>query len=94
MSKGNKDKYVEFIKANRNLLTNKEIGEALGITQKYVCTLCTRCGLPTKIQYDISGEKEQIILSGILGDGNLKKNGKTNYYYRESHSILEEEYLI
>lgn len=94
MSKGNKDKYVEFIKKNRNLLTNKEIADELQISQKYVYTLCTRVGLPTKISYDISGIKEQIILSGILGDGNLKKNGKINYYYRECHSILEEEYLL
>lgn len=33
------------------------------------------------------------MLSGILGDGNFKKNGKYGYYYRESHAEDEIEYL-
>lgn len=37
--------------------------------------------------------QEQIILAGKLGDGNLKKNGLQNYYYRESHAEDELEYL-
>ena len=35
--------------------------------------------------------QKQVILSGILGDGNIKRNGK-NYYYREGHSKKETEY--
>ena len=35
----------------------------------------------------------QIILSGLLGDGRLKRNGKYNYYYSECHALGEKEYL-
>lgn len=37
--------------------------------------------------------QEQIILAGKLGDGNIKKNGSKNYYYRESHAEDELDYL-
>lgn len=37
--------------------------------------------------------QEQILLSGILGDGNYKSNGRYGYYYRESHAENEIEYL-
>lgn len=37
---------------------------------------------------------KQIILSGILGDGRLKRNGKYNYYYSECHALGEKEYLF
>lgn len=42
-------------------------------------------------EINLSKLQEQIILSGILGDGNLKRNGR-NYYYRETHSKKELEY--
>lgn len=37
--------------------------------------------------------QEQILLSGKLGDGNFKKNGLKNYYYRENHAEDEKQYL-
>lgn len=37
--------------------------------------------------------QEQILLSGKLGDGNFKKNGSKNYYYRENHAEDEKQYL-
>lgn len=88
-----KDDCLKFIKENKNKLTNKEIAKELGISHSYVTKLKRENGMPSKIQYDINFIHEQILLSGILGDGNFKKNGKYNYYYRECHSVLEQEYL-
>lgn len=34
----------------------------------------------------------QIILSGILGDGRIKQNGKSNCYYSECHAMGEKDY--
>lgn len=43
-------------------------------------------------EFTLTPKQHQIILGGIIGDGNLKKNGN-NYYYRECHAIPEREYL-
>lgn len=88
-----KNDYLNFIKKNYNILTNKEIAKELNISVNYVTKLKRENNIPSKIQYDINEIQHQILLSGILGDGNFKKNGLKNYYYRESHSIKEEEYL-
>ena len=40
----------------------------------------------------ISPIQEEILVAGILGDGNFKKNG-SNYCYRENHSARELGYL-
>lgn len=37
--------------------------------------------------------QNQILLSGILGDGNYKPNGKYGYYYRKSHAEDQLQYL-
>lgn len=89
----NKDRYLKFIIENKNKLNNNEIAEVLGISDRYVSKIKREHGIPAKIEYTIDDVQNQIILSGILGDGNLKKNGMYNYYYRESHSVKEEEYL-
>lgn len=34
----------------------------------------------------------QILLSGIMGDGRIKQNGKSNCYYSECHALGEKEY--
>jgi hypothetical protein len=41
--------------------------------------------------FNVRGFREQIILSGILGDGYIKKNGK-GYYYTECHALDEADY--
>ena len=89
----NKEKYLKFIIENKNKLTNKEIAEALNISDRYVSKIKRENGIEAKISYKINEIQNQIILSGLLGDGNLKKNGLYNYYYRECHSVKEEEYL-
>lgn len=45
------------------------------------------------MEFTINEIQRQILISGKLGDGNYKKNGKYNYLYRESHSQSELEYL-
>lgn len=42
-------------------------------------------------QVNLSETQKQVILAGILGDGNLKRNG-SNYYYRETHALGEKDY--
>lgn len=89
----NKEEYINFIQNHYNEYTNKEIAEILGISDRYVSKLKRENGIPTKIQYHINDIQHQILISGLLGDGNLKKNGLNNYYYRECHSVKESEYL-
>ena len=72
--------------------TASEIAEMLMIPQNRVYKICEYLGIkelnPT---VTFSEHQEQIILGGILGDGNIKRNG-SNYYYREAHSRTEFEY--
>lgn len=89
----NKEYYLKFIIENRNKLTNKEMAIKLNISNKYVSTLKRENGINQKIEYQINDIQNQIIMSGLLGDGNLKANGRYNYYYRECHSVKESEYL-
>lgn len=89
----NKEEYLNFIIKNHNIYTNKEIAEKLGISISYVTKIKRENNIPSKIKYDINEIQNQILLSGLLGDGNLKRNGLKNYMYRECHSIKEEEYL-
>ena len=43
-----------------------------------------KCGMTNKTN--------QILLSGIMGDGRIKLNGKSNCYYSECHALGEKEY--
>lgn len=43
--------------------------------------------------FELNDLQKQILLGGKLGDGNFKKNGLNNYYYRENHAEDEKEYL-
>lgn len=72
--------------------TAAEIAEMLNIPQNRVYSICRYLGLKEENQtITFSHQQEQIILGGILGDGNIKRNG-SNYYYRESHGRTELEY--
>ena len=50
---------------------------------------------PQNKEIIIGNIAEQIILSGIIGDGRLRKNGKNkvNTYYSECHANDELDYL-
>ncbi len=72
----------------------KDFAEIFGVSINTIYHAAKHMGLTQKLNpvFNLTQEQHQIILGGILGDGNLKKNGK-NHYYRECHAIGEEEYL-
>lgn len=76
-------------------MSSREIGILLGLSECQIYNRLRKYKLSSPLNYecDFSMEQNQIILSGLLGDGNLKLNGK-NYYYREGHSVKEKEYLF
>lgn len=83
---------VGIIKKWYGIKTAAEIAEMLSVSTNRVYTICTYLGLKELNQtVTFSSHQEQIILGGILGDGNIKRNG-SNYYYRESHGRTELEY--
>ena len=80
----------------RGKMTAKEIATTVGVTYDQVNEVFKRYNMTNKnnINFKINDLQNQIFLSGKLGDGNYKPNGKYNYYYRESHAEDEREYLI
>ena len=80
----------------RGIMSAKEIASTVGITYNQVNEVFKRYSLTNKNNtiFNIDNLQNQIFLSGKLGDGNYKPNGKYNYYYRESHAEDEKEYLI
>ena len=67
----------------------KDLADMFGVTVNQVYDIGIKFNVANKLNqvFDISGLQEQMILSGILGDGILKKNGRYNYYYSEYHGI-------
>lgn len=85
------DEEIDFIYSNPDMKA-ADVAEILGksINRIYrIRRVVIRKGLNEK--FELNEKQKQIILSGILGDGNLKRNG-SNYYYRETHAIKEKEY--
>lgn len=78
----------------KNQMTAKEIAENIGVTIYQVYEVYRRNNLTNKYNQEvkITEFQEQIILSGIIGDGRLKRNGRYNYYYSECHALDEYEY--
>lgn len=76
-------------------LKAKDIALKVGVTIHQVYEVFKRYKTTNKQNqtFELNTLQEQIILSGIIGDGRLKKNGKNNYYYSECHSLKESEYL-
>ena len=74
----------------------KVLAEKYNITLSQVYDVGRRNGLTRKNNpiFTFSEISNQIILSGILGDGRLKRNGKKNYYYSECHALGEKEYCV
>ena len=91
----NREKYIIDYLYNKKRMTSKEIGKLLNLTSHQIHHRLQKYKLSNPLNFEcaFTEYQEQIILSGILGDGNLKHNGK-NYYYRESHSVKEREYLL
>ena len=76
--------------------------KAKELASKYNCTLNQvyevgkRFGITNKVNQEvaITEFQEQIILGGLLGDGRIKQNGKSNCYYSECHERGEQDYLL
>lgn len=72
--------------------TAAEMADDLSISINRVYSICRYYKLNTTDKRCLlTLQQHQLILGGILGDGNLKRNG-SNFYYRESHSAKEREY--
>ena len=85
----------EYIKQNYGKETAKEIAEKFGTNIYKIYREANNLDVKTnKAQnktFNITPNAEQIILSGILGDGNIRKMGK-GAVYREKHGKEEFEY--
>lgn len=86
---------VEYVKEWYKKVKAQDIADELGLTLHQVYEIARKYKLQQKqnMIVDISGISEQIILSGIIGDGSIKRNGRYNYYYSECHAFDELEYL-
>lgn len=75
----------------------KEIAEITGYTVQKIYNLAQKYNISSNKkqnkQYYISDEAEQIILGGILGDGNIRRIGN-GAVYREKHAFKEKEYCL
>lgn len=75
-------------------MTAVEIAEMLGLNYNQVTDVYRRYNMTNKLEpiFSPTPLQHQILISGILGDGNIKQNGK-NCYYRENHRPDQIEYL-
>jgi hypothetical protein len=89
-----KEQEMEVIRLRERKWKGKDIAEKVGITLYQVYEVYKRYHITHKnnMLFILNSHQEQIILSGILGDGRLKKNGKYGYYYSECHALGEKEY--
>lgn len=86
------EKEINYIRENYGNKKAKEMALELGIPVHRVYKLSQAIvGKKLSVIIHLTDVQEQVILSGILGDGNIKRNG-SNYYYRESHSKKQIEY--
>ena len=84
----------EILKEQYGKVKARELAKMFNVTINTIYNAAKNLKLTQKLnpKFKLTDEQHQIILGGILGDGNLKKNGR-NYYYRECHAIEEKEYL-
>ena len=86
-----------YIKENYGKIKAKDIALELNIPTWKVYKLANKLGVKTnKIcnkQFYIDKDMEQIIISGLFGDGNIRLIG-SGAIYREKHALDEEEYCI
>lgn len=84
----------QILKDNYGKIKAKELAAMFNVSINTIYHAAKHLKLTQKLNpvFELTPEQHQIILGGILGDGNLKKNGK-NHYYRECHAIGEEDYL-
>lgn len=85
----------EYIIQNYGKENAEQIANKFGVTKSKVYREANKLNVKTNKTHNktfsISQEAEQIILSGILGDGNIRKMGN-GAVYREKHGKEEFEY--
>lgn len=74
--------------------TAPQLHEETGASLHQIYDVYKRRGMTNKLNQEIHIDylMDQIILSGIMGDGRIKQNGKSNCYYSECHALGEKEY--
>lgn len=83
---------IDVITANYGKITAAEIADLLEVSVNRVYNICRYLELgKCNKRFIFTVQQYQLILAGILGDGNIKRNG-SNFYYRETHSKKEKEY--
>lgn len=90
-----KEQELLVIEGRKQKKSAPVISKELGITVHQVYEVYKRYNITNKLHQEITIDDNirQVILSGIIGDGSLKKNG-CNYIYRECHAIGEREYCV
>lgn len=83
---------AEYIKSHYGNMKAQDMADALGISINRVYNICRKLELTrSDVRILFTHKQHQVIIAGILGDGNIKRNG-SNYYYRETHSKKERGY--
>ena len=77
------EEQINFVKENYGKMKAKDIAIEIGRTIEGVYRIARKYGLtqPQNIEVEINEVQHQILVSGAIGDGRFKKNGKYNYYY-------------
>lgn len=85
----------KILKEQYGILKAQELADMFNVSINTVYNFAKKLKLTRQLNpvFKLTTEQHQIILGGILGDGNIKKNG-SNHYYRECHAIGEKDYLI
>lgn len=88
------DEQVKKVIEMRGIISAVEIAKQLNLNYNQVTDVYRRFNMTNKLQpeFNPSPLQHQILISGILGDGNIKQNGR-NCYYRENHRPNQLEYL-
>lgn len=89
------DNQIELIvQGRKDKKTAPQLVKETGATLHQIYDVYKRLGLTKKLNQKIHIDylMNQIILSGIMGDGRIKLNGKSNCYYSECHAMGEQGY--
>lgn len=87
------EKELEYINKYYGIKKAEDMASELNISIHRVYNICRFIGFKKNhVEIYLNDIQHQLILGGILGDGNIKQNG-SNCYYRETHGRSEKEYI-